>query len=183
MLDMSVPVSGGLILIAIARYKTLVVIVSTISLATWSLYSTHPSLENFYSGDKTNLVCKVDVERCADVSEGECVAICQEPGERSVSNDISKIVVLNDNVLWTASGSSSIRRWKAPLRRVISAEVDTIARTKSPTALKKRVTVQSTESLISVSPPTSTNRPESFLTVNSSLDKAKEIFYSDSRIS
>ena len=50
---------------------------------------------------------------------------------------------------------------------------DTIARTESPTALKKRVTVQSTESLISVSPPTSTTG--SFLTVNSSLDKAKVI--------
>ena len=139
---------------------------------------THPSLEIFYSGDKTNLVCKVDVEGCADVSEGECVVICQEPGERSVSSDISKIVVLNDNVLWTASGSLSIRRWKVLLRRVIRAERlnvdDTIARTESP--MKKWVTMQSMESLISVSPPTSTNRPESFLTVNSSLDKAKEKF-------
>ena len=48
--------------------------------------------------------------------------IRQEPGERSVSEDINKIAVLNDNALWTASESSSIRRWKVPLRRVIRAE-------------------------------------------------------------
>ena len=38
--------------------------------------------------------------------------LCQEPGERSVPEGVHKIVTLNDNVLWTASGGSSIWRWK-----------------------------------------------------------------------
>jgi WD repeat-containing protein 48 len=78
----------------------------------WSLFSSHPSLEIFYSGDKTGLVCKVDVEDCTDVSEGECIVICQDPGERSMasSEGINKIVALDDNLLWTASGSASIKR-------------------------------------------------------------------------
>ena len=86
--------------------------------------------------------------------------------------------MLSDNVLWTASGGLSVRRWKVPLRRMIRAERvnadDTIARIESP--MKKWVTVQIMVSLVSVSPPTATNHPESFLIINSSLDKAIENF-------
>ena len=39
---------------------------------------------------------KVDVEGCADVSEGEYVVLYQESGERSVFEGINKIVALND---------------------------------------------------------------------------------------
>ncbi|KZP25889.1 WD40 repeat-like protein [Athelia psychrophila] len=115
----------------------------------WSLFSSHPSLETFYSGDKTGLVCRVDVEDCADVSEGECIVVCQDPGERSMaaSEGINKIVALDDNILWTASGSSSIKRWKAPLRRADRASMlNTSDRCDSPIIAKRRTTTTSIES-------------------------------------
>ncbi|KAF8639324.1 hypothetical protein AX17_001572 [Amanita inopinata Kibby_2008] len=84
----------------------------------WSLHSTHPSLEVFYSGDKSGLVCKVDVESCADVSEGECILLCNESGENA-SEGINKIVAIDDSLLWTASGTSSINRWRVPQRRAV----------------------------------------------------------------
>ena len=34
---------------------------------------------------------------------------------------INKIVAMDDNLLWTASGSSSIRRWRVPTRRAVRA--------------------------------------------------------------
>ncbi|KAH9931751.1 hypothetical protein B0H21DRAFT_699788 [Amylocystis lapponica] len=89
----------------------------------WSLFSSHPSLEIFYSGDRSGLVCKVDVEGCADVSEGECIVLCQDTGEREnrtgSTEGINKIVAMDDNLLWTATGSSSIKRWKVPSRRAV----------------------------------------------------------------
>ena len=100
----------------------------------------------------------------------------QEPGERSVSEDINKIAVLNDNALWTASESSSIRRWKVPLRRVIRAKVKCGRYDREDRITYCWVTVQIMVFLVSVSPPTASNHPESILTVNSSLDKAIENF-------
>ena len=87
----------------------------------WSLFSSHPSLEVFYSGDKSGLVCRVDVENCADVSEGECVLLCQDSGGRSkVSSDgVNRIVAMDDDLLWTANSSSSVSRWRVPQRRSI----------------------------------------------------------------
>ncbi|KAK2467551.1 hypothetical protein APHAL10511_000406 [Amanita phalloides] len=82
----------------------------------WALHSAHPSLEVFYSGDKSGFVCKVDVEGCADMSQGECILLCNESGE-TPSAGINKIVSMDDNLLWTASGVSSINRWHVPQRR------------------------------------------------------------------
>ncbi|EPQ53055.1 hypothetical protein GLOTRDRAFT_45540 [Gloeophyllum trabeum ATCC 11539] len=89
----------------------------------WSLFSSHPSLEVFYSGDRSGLVCRVDVEDCADVSEGECIVLCQDPSERcpGTSEGIIKMVVMDDNLLWTAAGNSSIKRWRLPPRRAARA--------------------------------------------------------------
>ncbi|KAH9850509.1 hypothetical protein C2E23DRAFT_887394 [Lenzites betulinus] len=91
----------------------------------WSLSSSHPALEVFYSGDRSGLVCKVDVEGCADVSEGECIVVCQDSGRdqtgSSGAEGINKIVVMDDNLLWTASGSSSVKRWRLPARRAVRA--------------------------------------------------------------
>ena len=95
----------------------------------WSLFSSHPSLEVFYSGDRSGLVCKVDVEGCADVSEGECILLCQDSGSDrpgtsgSGSEGINRIVAMDDNLLWTASGSSSVKRWRVPARRALRATV------------------------------------------------------------
>ncbi|KAG6833152.1 hypothetical protein H0H87_010539 [Tephrocybe sp. NHM501043] len=84
----------------------------------WSLHSSHPSLEVFYSGDRSGLVCKVDVEDCSDVSEGECILLCQDTEPSAPSSDgINKIVAMDDNLLWTASGHSNIKRWSVPQRR------------------------------------------------------------------
>ncbi|EKM77209.1 hypothetical protein AGABI1DRAFT_77625, partial [Agaricus bisporus var. burnettii JB137-S8] len=96
----------------------------------WSLFSDHPSLEVFYSGDRSGLVCRVDVEDCSDVSEGECIVLCQDstdPERSSASEGVNKIVVMDDNLLWTASNTSSVKRWHIPQRRaarVAFAEFD-----------------------------------------------------------
>ncbi|ESK85811.1 wd repeat containing protein 48 [Moniliophthora roreri MCA 2997] len=106
----------------------------------WALYSTHPSLEIFYSGDKSGLVCRVDVSgvedntRIAvgagstsvstidgsgagfdmvtssmDVGHGECILVA------SAGEGIDRMVVLDDKLLWTASGTSSeVKRWRLP---------------------------------------------------------------------
>lgn len=113
----------------------------------WSLFSSHPSLEVFYSSDRSGLVCRVDVEDCSDVSEGECIVLCQdltEPERSSASEGVNKIVAMDDNLLWTASNTSSVRRWHIPQRRAVrllTAELDGEHSTtfpESPT-LKNRV--------------------------------------------
>lgn len=77
----------------------------------WSLFSSHPSLEVFYSGDRSGLVCRVDVERAPDISEGECIVLSQSQG------GVNTIIAMDDQLVWTASGSSSVTRWKIPPRR------------------------------------------------------------------
>lgn len=58
------------------------------------------------------------MEHCSDISEGECVVICNDSSDsRPSSEGINKIVVMDDNLLWTASGTSTIRRWNIPPKR------------------------------------------------------------------
>ncbi|KAJ2918916.1 hypothetical protein MD484_g1508, partial [Candolleomyces efflorescens] len=85
----------------------------------WSLYSSDPNLETFYSGDRCGLVCRVDVEGCGDLADGECVLLCNDNGEssRPAIEGINRISVLNDSLLWTASGTSTIKRWRIPPKR------------------------------------------------------------------
>ncbi|SNX83705.1 uncharacterized protein MEPE_02412 [Melanopsichium pennsylvanicum] len=100
----------------------------------WSLFSDHPTLDVFYSGDRQGYVCKVDWERCAEVSEGECVVLCQErdPAAESDSLDddyhpdlhrrdaksgIQQIIALDDSYFWTATGQTSVNRWRDVPRR------------------------------------------------------------------
>lgn len=89
----------------------------------WSLFSSHPALEVFYSGDRSGLVCRVDVEECERVAQGECTVLCKDDGEPSLasSEGVSKILAMDDNLVWTASGSSSIRRWRIPQSRITRA--------------------------------------------------------------
>ncbi|KAF9650411.1 hypothetical protein BDM02DRAFT_3222131 [Thelephora ganbajun] len=77
----------------------------------WSLFSSHPSLEVFYSGDRSGLICRVDVEGTSDISEGECIVFSQS------SDGVNKIIAMDDQLVWAASGSSSVARWKVPPRR------------------------------------------------------------------
>ncbi|KAG1750625.1 uncharacterized protein EDB91DRAFT_1108492 [Suillus paluster] len=95
----------------------------------WSLHSTHSSLEVFYSGDKSGNVCKVDVEGCADVADGACMVVARE-SSIEVGEGINTIVTADDGLLWTASGNSSISRWRLPKRvtkRVLDEEREHIA--------------------------------------------------------
>ncbi|KIK67364.1 hypothetical protein GYMLUDRAFT_238660 [Collybiopsis luxurians FD-317 M1] len=103
----------------------------------WSLFSSHPSLEVFYSGDRSGLVCRTDVEDCTDVSEGECVVLCQDTHDSAIADGVNKIVALDDNLIWTASGSSMIRRWRVPQRRATRAldfEIERPSQPESPTS-------------------------------------------------
>ncbi|KAJ3494495.1 hypothetical protein NLJ89_g10796 [Agrocybe chaxingu] len=61
--------------------------------------------EVFYSGDRSGLVCRVDVEDSPDLSEGECILLCNDSTEQSrpSSGGINQIVVMDDNLLWTAT--------------------------------------------------------------------------------
>ncbi|KZF19341.1 WD repeat protein-like protein [Xylona heveae TC161] len=70
----------------------------------WSLYSDHPHLSVFYSGDRSGLIAKTDSRRVAECSDGMCIAVCQE------HEGINKVVASDDSI-WTATSSSSINRW------------------------------------------------------------------------
>ncbi|KAH8995974.1 WD40 repeat-like protein [Lactarius akahatsu] len=85
----------------------------------WALHSSHPSLEIFYSGDKSGYVAKIDVEGYTDMSEGECVLVCQDVAPPA--EGVTKLVALDDLLVWTASGSSNLRRWHVPPRRAVRA--------------------------------------------------------------
>lgn len=89
----------------------------------------------------------MDVEECSDVSEGECIVLCQDSTEqgRSTSEGVNKIVVMDDNLLWTASSTSSVRRWHIPQRRatrpppplLTDFDGERIPFTESPTTRKR----------------------------------------------
>ena len=97
-------------------------------------------MQVFYSGDRSGLVCRVDVDDGRDndagdfsvharsgpwrvdrVADGECVLLCRDDGESELgiptSEGVTRIVALDDNLVWTASGSSSVKRWHVPPTR------------------------------------------------------------------
>jgi WD repeat-containing protein 48 len=82
----------------------------------WCMYSDHPSLSVFYSGDRSGLVAKTDVRYADEFDEGVSVAVCQD------HEGIARIVTAGD-FLWTASSSSSVNRWR---------DVDTEAEIETP---------------------------------------------------
>ena len=71
----------------------------------WSLYSDHPRLSVFYSGDRSGLIAKTDVRDHADMDKGISLAIAQE------HEGVNKLVAAQ-NCFWTATSSSSINRWQ-----------------------------------------------------------------------
>ncbi|CAG8457094.1 773_t:CDS:10 [Funneliformis caledonium] len=78
----------------------------------WSLYSDHPRLKVFYAGAKDGLVTRTDYSEYEEIDDGECVAICKE------NAGIVKLVALDNKYIWTATCSSSIKRWQdIPLRK------------------------------------------------------------------
>ncbi|KAJ6518796.1 hypothetical protein C8R45DRAFT_1204129 [Mycena sanguinolenta] len=93
----------------------------------WSLFSSHPTLETFYAGDRAGLVSRVDVSQTMrDVGEGECVLVCRDGGEPGVEpqmgqGGINKLVVVDDTLVWTATNASTVKRWRIPPRGSVPA--------------------------------------------------------------
>ena len=66
------------------------------------------------------------MENCSDISDGECIVLCNDSldSTKPSCEGINKIVVMDDNLLWTASGTSTIRRWDIPQRRSLRTSQD-----------------------------------------------------------
>jgi WD repeat-containing protein 48 len=81
----------------------------------WSLFSDHPNLERFFSGDKAGHLVLTDVTGCRnDYSEGECILLSKVEGEESRrgTEGICQITGIDDEYIWTATGSADVKRWK-----------------------------------------------------------------------
>ena len=64
------------------------------------------------------------------MSEGECALVCQDVAPPA--EGVTKLVSLDDTLVWTASGSSSLRRWRAPPRRAVRAAAALVEPPASP---------------------------------------------------
>ncbi|KAH8920734.1 hypothetical protein BT69DRAFT_390505, partial [Atractiella rhizophila] len=57
--------------------------------------------------------CKVDLQGASEIGEGECVALLKDGDESDLDGaGINKIIALDDRYIWTATGTSDIKRWK-----------------------------------------------------------------------
>lgn len=91
------------------------------------------------------------MEGCGDVADGTCIVLSKDS---DASEGINKIVTADDGLLWAASGSSSISRWKLPRRvrgRTIEEGEIIVTDSLGTTIRKKRVSL-GTESGWSPSP-------------------------------
>ncbi|KAB8342929.1 hypothetical protein FH972_022526 [Carpinus fangiana] len=70
----------------------------------WTLFSTHPHLATFYSGDRSGFVAKTDTRGAFDLDNGLSVAMFQE------QEGINKVLAAGGHI-WTATASSSVNRW------------------------------------------------------------------------
>nr|GAT43609.1 predicted protein [Mycena chlorophos] len=74
--------------------------------------------------DRSGIVSRVDVSRLnTDVGDGECVLVCREGDDGAAGGSqgqgqggVNKLVVADDSLVWTATSSSSVRRWRIPAR-------------------------------------------------------------------
>lgn len=92
------------------------------STSVWALHSQHPQLQVFHSGDRSGWLCKVDLEGSDDFGEGQCVVLCQvgrqddqvsvSCSSKPINESIVRIVALDDTFVWTATGSSTVQRWR-----------------------------------------------------------------------
>ncbi|KZT41061.1 WD40 repeat-like protein [Sistotremastrum suecicum HHB10207 ss-3] len=74
----------------------------------WALHSSHPRLETFYSGDRSGNLCRIDVESSDTLNDAECTLLCRDQS----GEGIGKILARDDKWVWTATGQSSITRWR-----------------------------------------------------------------------
>lgn len=73
------------------------------------------------------MLCVVDLEQANDISDGECVVLARENDgtprkgeEESKSGDegIRSIVAMDDEFVWTATGSAEVKKWKDVGRKI-----------------------------------------------------------------
>lgn len=86
----------------------------------WALFSQHPSLEVFYSGDKSGLLYKT-VSGGGEPADGETVLLGgdQPRQEGDGCSGITQIVAQDDSWVWTTGGSTTVQRWKdVPSKRL-----------------------------------------------------------------
>ncbi|BGP04746.1 hypothetical protein JCM10049v2_000548 [Rhodotorula toruloides] len=90
--------------------------------AAWSLFSQHPSLEVFYTGDRDGNLCKIDIEGTGDPAEGECIVLARDgpddPSDRTGNEGITQMVAQDDCWVWAAAGGSGVKRWKDVPRKM-----------------------------------------------------------------
>ncbi|ODN93585.1 hypothetical protein L198_05454 [Cryptococcus wingfieldii CBS 7118] len=100
----------------------------------WSLFSSHPNLERFYSGSRDGHLCAIDFEGCGDISQGECVVLAREGeveengrrvgGTYEGEEGIRSIVAMDDEYVWTSTGSADVHRWRDVGRRISRLDKD-----------------------------------------------------------
>ncbi|KAJ9102340.1 hypothetical protein QFC21_002740 [Naganishia friedmannii] len=82
----------------------------------WSLASSHPNLERFFSGDRAGHLCVTDLAGISsDWGQGECtlLAKCERRrGEREGTQGIVRIETMCDEFVWTATASADVVRWR-----------------------------------------------------------------------
>jgi WD repeat-containing protein 48 len=113
------------------------------STSVFSLFSQHPSLERFYSGDRSGMLCKIDFEGCGDPADGEAVVLARDGDDRIGSGGIHSIVARDDSYVWTAAGSTGIKRWKDIPSRLSRAGALRVRRT-----VGRRMDSESTDGLL-----------------------------------
>lgn len=98
----------------------------------WSLWSDHPNLERFFSGDRAGNLAVVDLtggnqsSSSSDDShshssgigrtyyDGECLVLARDPSsaDHQRGRGIRQIVGIDDEYVWTANGSTQVKRWR-----------------------------------------------------------------------
>jgi WD repeat-containing protein 48 len=115
----------------------------------WALHSDHPRLDVFYSGDRAGLLCKVDWERCNEVSEGECVllgrgdSVTSDSGKFTSENSsygITSIASTDNRHVWTANANGTVDRWQDVASRTSREALYPLA--SSPPASSRRSRVE-----------------------------------------
>ncbi|KAI7883139.1 WD40 repeat-like protein [Lichtheimia hyalospora FSU 10163] len=101
----------------------------------WSLYSDDPELKIFYAGSRDGLVTKTEISGCNEMdNESECIGLFKE------KSGVSKIVVLQDKYIWTATSSSDINRWLSiPSRESRQTLIDSAYNIDIPTSASAKL--------------------------------------------
>ncbi|KAI8444084.1 WD repeat-containing protein 48 [Phakopsora pachyrhizi] len=159
------------------------------SASVWSLFSDHPRLQVFHSGDRAGYVCKIDLEDCGDLGEGECVVLCkvgpdEETPDLSMagSENVVRITGADDTYIWTATGSSSVQRWSDVPTRRQRRKLASLRSIKIPDSANYPTTQHSTSRPPSYNTaPDTCARPPQLSSTNQNLTRSPSSSGSDTR--